>query len=84
MLLGGWRLATEDAAFRTCWHHPIHDSCASAETEDPEGTRNPHPPARGVPTRSQESGEGQALSPLPLPPSTSPPEHLFYHCRQAP
>jgi hypothetical protein len=48
-----------------------------AQAADPKGTRNPRSAARGVPSRSQEGREGQALNPAPLLPSTSPLEHLF-------
>jgi hypothetical protein len=62
ILLGRGRRTAEDASLLGWWYDFTHDSHASAETEDPEGPRNPCPQARGRSPRSQESGEGQALN----------------------
>jgi len=60
--------------------HDVYSGHGQGETgqaANPEGTRNPHPTARGVPSRSQEGGQGQPPTPAPLLSSTSPLEHLF-------
>ena len=65
MLPGSWSLAAEDASSGQLWC-PLDDG-REEDAEDPEGTRNPHPTARGVPSRPQEGGEGQPLNPAPPP-----------------
>jgi hypothetical protein len=54
-----------------------HGQGKAPQAANPKGTRNSHPAPRGVPSRSQEGGKGQALNPAPPTPSTSPSEHLF-------